>query len=883
MDKENQKTYFKYWGKARKTENGNIEYHPLVYHSLDVAVVAGEWWEKSKAIRNSFIQETGFSERQAKAWVQFFIALHDIGKIDIRFQNKVPTISPYKSVQVDTQNYDHGSGGYMWFVQEGQDIFNSYSILQKRYMQNWMAHTAGHHGAIPSVIPNPLPSYLPQEVKNQDFLARKQFIQDLANLFLDTEGGVFKNINLSENPPVLLAGFCSVCDWVGSHTNYFEYVKTKEINSVQQDLSLWMKLRSKNACKALKEFGFLTKVVTSGGMDQIYPDLKPINIQTFVSYLNATPGLVIMEADTGSGKTEAAIAFASRLLAKGHADSITFALPTQATANAILPRLTSASNKIFKAGQNVILAHGRSPYNEDFKQLIKNSSQQVFAKGNKAGAQCHEWLSLSRKRAFLGQIAVTTVDQVMLSAIKSLKHHFVRAFGIGKSVLIIDEVHAYDSYMYGILKQVIKQQKQAGGSVILLSATLPRYQKRKILEIWSNTGAEDMAETEDYPLVLQVSKVKQGNKKQMKDLAHTFTLQKTKNTKVTSIELWLSNDMHLGEDNLKNIAKAVKDKKAKVGVICNLVDDAQAIAEKLKEKEIVSDIFHSRYRYKDRMKKEETVIVRYGKNSRISSSLLVGTQVLEQSLDIDFDWLITFLCPVDLLFQRMGRLHRHLKERPKGFENPLCSIVLPEKSQQDYGLHSKYIYHNKRALWRTQQLLYRKRTLNQGIAFPQAYRTWIEQVYKEEVWRHEPEKITKAFEKYKQSSIASESTARHLTIIKTSFSDTEGNVATLTREGEMNLTVVPIIKRNGVDWFLDGESQVPTSKEKNKQQWEELCQNSVAVPASWEHFIPGELQNGLYFLTMQREGDKNWVSDKHKGVCFHYNIEYGLQKIKTDT
>ena len=216
-------------------------------------------------------------------------------------------------------------------------------------------------------------------------------------------------------------------------------------------------------------------------MNAIYPKYKPRNIQLLIDDLAVQQSLIIIEADTGSGKTEAALAYASRLLAQGLADSITFALPTQATANAMLERLEKVANKIFNGGQNVILAHGKRDFNDRFKKLIEQSKRTVNVQGeDEGGAQCSEWLSSSRKRAFLGQIAVTTVDQVMLSAIKSLQHYFVRSFGVGKSVLVIDEIHAYDAYMYGILEAVIKQQRQAGGSVILLSATLPASQKQSL-------------------------------------------------------------------------------------------------------------------------------------------------------------------------------------------------------------------------------------------------------------------------------------------------------------------------------------------------------------------------------------------------------------------
>ncbi len=865
------KVHFRYWGKAKKLEDGKLTSHLLWMHCLDVTAVAHEWWKNSLAIQRSFVKEAQLPEKQVQAWVQFFIALHDLGKLDMRFQNKVPKIAPYSD---DTKNkvasngYYHGENGYVWFVQECNRLFQDCSSTQKRYLQNWLAHTAGHHGKIPNdAQKNPLPSYVPEKDKEQDRSARETFVQDIAKLFLKPQNISFASTNLSRDPPVLLAGFCSICDWLGSNTDYFPYEKSSE----NKCLLTYFESKKEKAREILKKFGLLRDVVISqGGMDQVYPDLEPRNIQAIIPKLkDNSPSLTIIEASTGSGKTEAAVAFASRLLVKSLADSITFALPTQATANAILNRLQVVSEKIFSSGPNVILAHGKSPYNPDFKELIKSSFKQTRAKGNEAGVQCHEWLSLSRKRAFLGQIAVTTVDQVLLSVIPSLKHFFIRSFGIGKSVLIIDEIHAYDAYMYGLLKEVVKSQKKAGGSVVLLSATLPFYQKKQLLEVWNVELSQnsDSDYKNKYPLILQAIENHQEPKPHF--------LEKEEDHRKVFFELWSNNDMTFTQNKLEKIAEVIKDQKAKVGIICNLVDDAQKIAEQLQCHELSVDILHSRYRYKDRMKKEECLIQKYGKGSIEKGHVLIGTQVLEQSLDIDFDWLITFLCPVDLLFQRMGRLHRHFKIRPKDFKNPFCSIILPEKEIINYKFH-EYIYKNKRVLWRTQQMLYRQNT--SSIIFPQAYRQWIEQVYQEDAWNNEPEEITEAFVKYQNECSQSASKAFQLASSETYFSDTDENAAMLTREGKRNLSVIPMIEKDTGRCFLDSKICI------DKSSSEDLYQNMIPVPNSWKPYISVQPEKGIYYLPMQAIQNKTqtqkYLSEEHHGYKLCYTSEYGLKKVK---
>jgi CRISPR-associated endonuclease/helicase Cas3 len=839
---------------------------------MDVAAVADQWWKNSSSIRHSFCHETGLSEEQAHAWVMFFIALHDLGKFDVRFQMKVLDLAKdsYNSnlpTNVGTKDYFHGDEGYKWFVLESEDLyFKDVGYKKQRWLQNWFASVAGHHGSIPTNAEPNFPPFVDESVTMQDRLARLKLIQELNRIFLQPVDITFDDIP-TENPPVLLAGFCSVCDWLGSNREYFEFQQAESLD--ESSLEEYFSSRIENALKALNDFGLLSHVHTVGGMQALYPGYTPQNIQTLIDRLSVEPSLIIIEANTGSGKTEASVAYGSKLLAVGLADNIDFALPTQATANAILKRLEGVADTIFGSNGNIILAHGKRDSNEHFKRMIERHKHSISPQGDlEAGAQCSEWLSSSRKRAFLGQIAVTTVDQVMLSAIRPLKHYFVRSFGIGKGVLIIDEIHAYDAYMYGILEAVIKQQKQAGGSVILLSATLPAYQKQSLCKAW---GTDASIDEKEYPLIIQATD----------NEVHTFTLETRDcvQEKIVEIELWKSDDCSISKEQLGRIVKAAEEG-AKIGIVCNLVDDAQRYAHLLSKMTSVQvDIFHSRYRYCDRMTKEKAVLDNYDKKSPNKGGILVGTQVIEQSLDIDFDWMISFICPIDLLFQRMGRLHRHLKQRPVSYNKPLCTVVIPNIDDVDlaadpkkiYGLHN-FVYKNTRVLWRTQCLLEQ----NDKIHFPEAYRDWIEQVYDKERWDNEPESLTKAHEEYETEEWASKWISKGLTQADTFFMDSEGNANSLTREGKMNLSVIPVIDESGVKHFLD---DLPVPKPDDKFDRELLSQNSLGVPDSkfWRSVLP-QSQDGLHYLPMMKT-DEGWRFDYDSGYLL-YTQDRGLQKVK---
>ncbi|AKB58138.1 CRISPR-associated helicase Cas3, protein [Methanosarcina barkeri 227] len=832
---------------------------------MDVVAVADQWWENSPNIRRSFSQETGLSEEQTYAWVMFFVALHDLGKFDIRFQMKALELAKenYKAnlpKGIGSKSYFHGDEGYKWFIKESEIYFGD--IERQSWLQNWFAAVAGHHGTIPNHSePNP-PSFVDESIKIQDSVARQEWIQELNHLFLKPAGISFADIPL-KNPPILLAGFCSVCDWLGSNRDYFEFQRSGS------SLKDYFIARKRKALHILEDFGLLSHINTKGGMEALYPKYTPQNIQVLIDKLFLQQSLVIIEANTGSGKTEASLAYASKLLALDLADSLIFALPTQTTANSMLKRLESVAGRIFGDRDNIILAHGKRDSNEHFKKMIERYKRSTSCQDDfEAGAQCSEWLSSSRKRSFLGQIAVTTVDQVMLSAIRPLRHYFVRSFGIGKGVLIIDEIHAYDAYMYGILEAVIKQQKQAGGSVILLSATLPAYQKQLLLKAW---GIDTAIDEQAYPLILQA----------VDNDVHAFTLDNDVSCqeKRVEIELWKNDDCIIMTKQLEQIVQAAENG-AKVGIVCNLVDDAQRYAHILSEMTSVPvDIFHSRYRYCDRMNKEKMVLDYYGENSFNEGRILVGTQVIEQSLNIDFDWLITFICPIDLLFQRIGRLHRFLKQRPNSYKIPLCTVVMPkidnldllENPKKIYGLHN-FIYENTRVLWRTQCLLEQ----HSAIKFPNAYRDWIERVYDKSAWENEPESLTKLHEKYEMDQQASNYASKELTRADTYFIDSEGNASSLTREGEMNLSVIPVMEKSGIRCFLDG---TPVPRSSDKYDREQLSQNSIGVPSSWESILPPQSKDGLHYLLMVKT-EYGWRFD-YEGGYLLYTQDRGLQRVKT--
>lgn len=876
-------TYYRYWGKA---DRDGVGYHLLPYHCLDVAAVAAAWWDASSAIHRSFMLHNRLSEEQSRAWVLFFIALHDYGKFDIRFQLRAkpvwqllyPKAGSYCALPSvrDCKEYYHGESGLSWFMKDhgemiGVDLNQSGSNLSfldeseaspaSRWFdwKPWLESVTGHHGHIRQaeyIVPSPLPPACDQQLAKIDQEARTQWLEAMEKLFLHPA-----SLSTEMPPPAfspLMSGFCSVADWLGSRCNAENFSFRQDT----QDLhSYFEERRSADAQRVLDLAGLVGHSRPYAGVAALLQtDFTPRSMQTLVDRLPLESGLTIVEAPTGSGKTEAALAYAWRLINAGLADSIVFALPTQATANAMLERIERLATLLFDEHPNVLLAHGSARFNKAFTAL-KHAALDGYDKED-GWVQCSEWLAESRKRVFLGQIGVCTVDQALISVLP-VRHRFVRGFGLGRGVLIVDEVHAYDAYMYGLLEEVLRKQHESGGSAILLSATLPERLRRQLCAAWG-TALEQQGE-DTYPLATWTA----GSATTPFEL-ESDQLPDDITVKVEPIRF----PEMMPDEALLSRVVAAAEAGAQVAIVCNLVNIAQGLTRTLRAMTTLPvDLFHARYCYCHRREKELDVIKRFGpEGKRKTGRILVATQVVEQSLDVDFDWLITQLCPVDLLFQRMGRLHRHVRpNRPPGFETPHCTVLLPEGD--DYGLHG-LIYANTRVLWRTATKLLS--APGGKIVFPDAYRTWIEPVYTEDAWGDEPEAVEKGYEKFKfEIEEIQRYKARFMVDTAANpFADTDENVMAVTRDGEMNLTVVPFSPSSQGKMLMDG-----TILEQYDEygRLECLALNSVGVPKSWRRNFETS-DEGRCWLEMEQDGEG--YRGISKGVTFRYHKDMGLEKEK---
>lgn len=760
-------SYFKYWGKAQKDENNNDleDYHLLVFHCLDVAAVADVWLTESNTLLTQISCYLDVNEEHAKNICLFFILLHDLGKFDSRFQHFREDIRQILQgdawkVEPDIIYYSHGSCGYKQFC----GMFDTNDAMKA---------VAGHHGYCDTSFNYDDPD-ADDELLELDENARQEWVN-----FSLTFCKLDEIPDVGEIP--MLAGLCSVSDWVGSSiTNFITDPSINLIQYYEETLP-----RAKNA---LLETGMIEKL-QGAGFDYLFREYTPQGVQTLLSNMPLKSGLTLVESDTGSGKTELALAYASSLIEAGLADGVVFGLPTQATANGLFSRVGEAAKKLFPDVKTT-LAHGKSKY------LISDESG---------------FLHQSNKRAFLGSMSVATIDQILMGVL-GIRHQFVRSFGTRKSVLVLDEIHSFDAYMMGLIEQVLKGQHQAYSSAILLSATLPRTLKDKLLLTYKG-----QSQSNSYPLISHT------------DLSgHTqeFTLAKQETHKTVLIKTWCSKNILPTEAQCQQVNMWVTEG-AMVGIICNTVKDAQRLFQQMKKNypTLVIDLFHARYTFSDRKKLEDKTLNDYGKGAQRSGRLLIATQVIEQSLDLDFDVLISQIAPIEFLMQRMGRLWRHdrintsLCMRTNAIKAPLFITLLPDTKITDettikqLKLHyqgSGYVYQNTRLLYRTEQYIQSADKLK----FPDCYREAIDYVHDDQAIDGEPAALITVADEYSIKSEGNNYTARSLSKLQSKpLNDVDPRCALLTRDGEMSTTVV--LFKNSGELLHGGDFNEQQDRDKN--------------------------------------------------------------------
>ena len=492
---------------------------------------------------------------------------------------------------------------------------------------------------------------------------------------------------LSDASQMLLCGLLIMADWISSNTWYFPLIPMED-----DGLDTDSDKRIQEALRRLKLPSCWKTEAQPFWADRIY-DLRfgkgempfiprPMQTETArVASQMQLPGLIILEAPTGSGKTEAALAAAELIASGTGAGGIFFGLPTQATANALFGRLKDWAERQSEDTRNTImLSHRMAMMNPSFQDLLKGTPKDVMI-GEESGLEVHDFFQ-GKKTALLSSFVVATVDQLLMAALRR-KHVMLRQLGLAGKVVIVDEVHAYDAYMSRYLQRALQWLGAWGVPVILLSATLPTAIRSQLMDAYMGgkprrNDASAWRTNLDYPLLTWLDGGQVRQQPLMGDGRRIRVF-----TEIIPDEARI------------DILKEKLTEGGCAGVICNTVARAQAFAM------IVSDampgtrviLCHAQFVLPDRARIEEELLQDLGRNGKRPSKLvLVGTQVIEQSLDIDLDVLITDLCPMDLLLQRIGRLHRHERPRPPRMVNAECYVAAAsDEAVKDHPIYEEYL------------------------------------------------------------------------------------------------------------------------------------------------------------------------------------------------
>jgi CRISPR-associated endonuclease/helicase Cas3 len=746
--------YYRYWGKAQsaKSEKGP-PCHLLLYHCLDVAAVGRIVLERDGARARHLASRLDLDPDVFIDLFVFSLALHDLGKFARAFQGLV-SIDGYGLVPAH-----HGKpykrrhdalGAKLWG--ESEQLVGHLEAFKKHEagidfdtedaLALWMGCFFGHHGKPVESDSTPLRA----DFEPSDLVAAQQFTREIERLISPNwphgqlEDEAWRRTRLA---PMTwqIAGLSMLSDWIGSNAHYFPYC-TDRISP-----SYYLHQRALPAAdQALTSTGLLERPIAVA-----YPGFQtsfgwtPTPLQQWAETVSMSSGpqLFLLEDITGAGKTEAAWTLAHRLLAEGHGKGLYFGLPTMATSNAMYQRLGAHYHRLYPKGSHpsLILAHGARHLESDFTGSIipdPNTDRAYTPSEWTAGAECRSWLADNRKKALLAEVGVGTIDQALLGVLPR-KHQALRLLGLSDKVLVVDEVHAYDSYTTELLRTLLTDHARQGASAILLSATMPRTLRHDLVDAWFrgrgysrqtlNEGAFPLA-TQIYDDGIDEAPVAPRPSSQ-RDLPVRFVGD--------------------SEEAIEALVTAARSGQCACW-IRNTVDDAidayQELRQRLDHPEGAL-LFHARFTMADRQRIEETALKRFGKGSAApdrASQILVATQVVEQSLDLDFDVLITDLAPIELLIQRAGRLHRHCRD-PKGNplglgggedqrSQPCLQVVAPnwEPAPGPDWVRSSLpgtasVYRNPVVLWRTLKVLRE----DGGIQLPARARALLDGVYGEDL------------------------------------------------------------------------------------------------------------------------------------------------------
>jgi len=758
-----------FWGKLDRNEAGDVvAWHPLPAHCADVAACCEALLERT-LLRKRFAKLVGRDDLDPVTIARLAVlaAFHDIGKFNLGFQRKGdPTPRDVAGHVVEV----------LAILESRSPVYDELVEALPRELGSWgesvvecLVASIGHHGRPVRCDPTRFNPWIWKANGSLDPMA------GIAQLSAATRAW-FPDA-YSEDGPALpddpefhhaFAGLVMLADWLGSDVRHFPFA---------DDLGDRMPFARERARKALCDVGIdaLLARMSLGtypiGFDAI-SEYAPREAQAKTMALPLTEGgdLVILESETGSGKTEAALGRFVRLFQAGLVDGMVFALPTRTAATQLHERVCKAIARAFpdeKSRPPVVLAvPGYLKVDEVLGQKLPGF-EVLWNDDDKERFRHRGWAAENSKRYLAGPVVVGTIDQVLLSALR-VGHAHLRATALLRQLLVVDEVHASDAYMNRILEEVLRFHLAAGGHAFLMSATLGSFVRERLVRAamglpvirGGNVGLDDALAT-PYPVIHYATRAGERIVTSIRSPGLPKTIQ------VTLAPM---------ADAPHEVASRALDaarKGARVIVLRNTVSDAIATQKALEEIVEPSDapllfrvgdvltVHHARFAREDRERLDRAIEARFGKGAPAhGGAIVVATQTVQQSLDLDADILFTDLAPMDVLLQRFGRVHRHRERdgvRPKGFEVAQAvvmtgSVPLENAIRKDGEAQAKHgvgtVYEDLLILEATRQRLERDGTLR----IPEQNRELVEVTTHPEVLERLADQLGEAWQRHRRKT-----------------------------------------------------------------------------------------------------------------------------------
>ena len=708
---------------AKKRASDNTTWHPLVLHMLDVAVVAEAILDREpESTKKNMAVSLGMEWRDARSWLLLIIACHDLGKACPGFQCLWPN-APKNGLRT---RIDPNTAIHHGFLSQ----LALTDILRRNGWPEELASLAGeavgcHHGD--RLAPYKLQMLAGDEraIGGEDWSrARETLFTALSSVFPATKKPIKSTLSGPEF--MLLAGLTSFSDWIGSDETKFPFGCVEDC----RDLAAWYNKRRACADLALNAIGWMPRSPLSPAPKSFEQalELAPRPLQQAVSRVLETikePSIILIEAPMGEGKTEAAF-FAHLELQRnlGHR-GLYIALPTKATGNAMFERTVKfLSQQKIPRKLDIQLIHGGTLSNDKFQEMRLSG---IYDSSSGGEIRAAEWFT-SKKKALLSEYGVGTVDQAIIP-ILPVRHNFMRLWGLANRVVVFDEIHAYDAYTGTLLVHLLPWLLAMGSSIVLLSATLSPRTRRKLAEA---VGARLPEREEVYPR-LSVFRPGAPSVEQ-----HHFPADPARRltVRLSGIQAGLPSLYSALMENLKkggmglalvNTVQRAQDLYRLFPGGVPVLREGCRVGKRLEDgTEIL--LFHARFPAKERQKREEHVLEVFNKDDkRTGRRILIATQVAEQSLDLDFDLIVTDLAPVDLVLQRAGRLWRH--SRP-GRAVPEPRLIIAGLSGKEPPLFDSplwwgAVYPREGLLLRTWNILHTRKK----IILPDEIDTLVQAVY----------------------------------------------------------------------------------------------------------------------------------------------------------